>query len=251
MSGLLEALFSSMPSSKQQKGGAPGSGYGWHRQNAINNLKPDALVRRDAWLKEVRDIYQQGGLTWREALTLASNNRKEKTSAYQSVKDRTIAGYTGRNAQTVKCQASRPGGKAVCPGRYDKVASTDYRPHGHANKRVLTQEAAKKLLKDYYRSRKDLVKAHTAMKRDISTKRNKALKPCPVKQITDSLGRTRSIAVKTAQCADNWLYKPGKYDMSGVDHGDKKSNPQNNTILHKIRSDKGVARGPRATKVQS
>ena len=81
------------------------------------------------------------------------------------------------------------------------------------------------------------------MKKDMSTKRKSALEACPVKTIKDSLNRTRSIAVKTAECADNWLYnKPGKYDMKGVDHGTK-SLPS--LKLHKVRSDRGVARGPR------
>ena len=68
MSGLIDALVNSMPS---QKGG----GYGWHRTNAITNLKPDAIARRDAWLNEVRTIYSGGNVTWRQALQQASNNR--------------------------------------------------------------------------------------------------------------------------------------------------------------------------------
>jgi hypothetical protein len=241
MSGLIDALINSMPS---QKGGTPGSGYRWHRENAIMNLGTDAIARRDVWLNEVRAIYRGGQVPWKQALQQASKNRTDK-EGYLSVKDRTIASYKGRNASSVKCQADRPGGKAVCPGRYTKPASTEFRPQGHKNKRVLTQEAAKTLLRDYYRSRKDLIKAQIAMKKDMSTKRNRALEACPVKTITDSLNRTRSIAVKTPECADNWLYKnPGKYDMKGIDHGNKDT-----FKLHKVRSDKGKPRGPRTLRM--
>jgi hypothetical protein len=121
----------------------------------------------------------------------------------------------------------------VCPGKYDREASTKYRPQGHKNKRVLTQAGAMALLKKYYSTRgnltEKLIAAQQAMKTDISKKRARALVPCPVKQVVDRNGVVRNIASKQPECADNWLYrKPlvspkkfltNKYDMKGVDNG--------------------------------
>jgi hypothetical protein len=194
------------------------SSYDWHRTKAFANIGQAGIAKRDLWLNEVRKIYQTRKVPWREALAIASSNRVSSKPSYQSVKKRVIASYTGRKAANVKCTG------IVCPGQYDREASTTYRPQGHKNRRVLTQAAAMTLLKKYYSKRgaltNKLIEAQKAMKTDISKKRARALEPCPVKEVVDRNGVTRRIAVKTPECADNWLYRNGnKYDMKGVNNG--------------------------------
>jgi hypothetical protein len=196
------------------------SSYDWHRKNAFTNIGADGISKRNKWIQEVRDIYQNEKVTWRQALTNASRNRANNTD-YRTVKKRVIDKYTGRQAANVKCTGP------VCPGKYDRQASKEYRPQGHKNKRVLSQQAAMNLLKKYYSERGSttakLIEAQKAMKTDISRKRNTALTPCPVKQVVSLNGVTRNIVTKTPECADNWLYrKIHKYDMKDVDNGSGK-----------------------------
>lgn len=201
---------------------ATDSAYDWHRKKAFTNIGADGIVKRNKWIQEVKDIYQNGQVTWRQALSIASNNRATDKPTYRTVKKRVIDTYTGRKAANVKCSGP------VCPGRYDSAASTEYRPQGHKNKRVLSQQAAMNLLKKYYSQRGNLtgklIEAQKAMKTDISRKRNTALTPCPVKQVVSLNGVTRNIVTKTPECADNWLYRRiDKYDMKDVDNGSGKS----------------------------
>jgi hypothetical protein len=194
------------------------SSYDWHRTQAFANIGQNGIVKRDRWLDEVRKIYKTRKVTWREALSIASTNRASDKSDYKTVKNRIVSSYTGRQADTVTCSGP------VCPGRYDREASTNYRPQGHKNKRVLTQASAMALLKKYYSKRGNLtnklIAAQKAMKTDISKKRVRALEPCAVKQVVDRNGVTRNIANKQPECADNWLYRnTNKYDMKGVDNG--------------------------------
>jgi len=196
------------------------SSYDWHRNNAFTNIGTDGIAKRNKWIQEVKDIYQNGKVTWRRALSIASENRATNKK-YKTVKERVINKYEGRQAANVKCSGP------VCPGKYDREASTEYRPQGHKNKRVLSQQAAMNLLKKYYSQRGNLtgklIEAQKAMKTDISRKRNTALTPCPVKQVVSLNGVARNLVTKTPECADNWLYrKIDKYDMKGVDNGSGK-----------------------------
>jgi hypothetical protein len=219
-SGLLQSLLKTEKLPSKQSAGAPGDGYSWHRQNAETNFGQNGLVRRAEWIKEVRNIYNNGAVPWREALRKASENRRQQKADYTTVKTRIIQSYKGRNKADVKCNGP------VCPGRYTKPASAELRPNAHRNKRVLTQAAAVKLLKKYYEERSNM----KSMKKDISTKRKHAVNPCPEKTITDSLGRTRRLVQKNPECADNWLYRTSKnYDMRGVDHGNKKD-----SVVYKV-----------------
>ncbi len=210
------------------------SSYTWHRSKAFANIGKDGIIKRDQWLNEVREIYKARKITWREALSIASSNRAAEKPSYNTVKKRVIDSYKGRKAENVTCTGP------VCPGRYDREASTEYRPQGHKNKRVLSQQAAMNLLKQYYSKRGNLtgklIEAQKAMKTDISRKRTKALTPCPVKQVVDRNGVARNLATKTPECADNWLYRRiDKYDMKGVDNGAGKSYNEPLTKFRKSR----------------
>jgi hypothetical protein len=241
LTGLVQALLKSSgggPSQFRGGAGAAPVGYNWHRQQAIANLGDNGVVKRAQWLKEVRTIYQnQQGVTWREALRKASDDRKKTSTDYKTVKGRVISSYKGRDASTVKCKG------IVCPGKYNKAPSEQYRPQAHPNKRVLTQAAAVDLLKTYYRQRGNLtgklIEAERAMKSNISRKRNNVVNPCSVKPVsyTTSTGvaTVRNVAVKDPACADNWLYrsKARSYDMAGVNHGNKKDSPAYGASLTK------------------
>ncbi len=228
LTGLVQALLKST-------GGAPSPvGYNWHREKAIANLGDNGIVKRAQWLKEVREIYKtQPGVTWREALRMASDDRKKTNTEYKTVRTRVISSYKGRDASTVKCKG------VVCPGKYNKAPSEQYRPQGHPNKRVLTQASAIELLKTYYRQRGTLtgklIEAERAMKSDISRKRANVVSPCPVKPVSGTSQHVRNIAAKDSTCADNWLYRSNarSYDMKGVNHGNKKDSPAYGASLTK------------------
>ena len=208
-----------LKSEVSQSGGASGDGYKWHRANAFDNLqKKNGIEKRNQWINEVRQIIKEKNVTWREALVLASNARKSLNPNYATVKETVIAGYTGRKGADG-----------------EKVPTTTYRPLRHENKRILTEKAAKKLLKEYYRDKGmkigDMKKAEQSMKSDISKRRAKPLEGCKTVEIKDSLNRTRNIAVKTEKCADSWLYrKPYKYDMINVDYGNSDSHLYNEKL---------------------
>lgn len=223
-SGLLDMLF------KDQSGGAAGDGYGWHRSNAINNLSAAGVAKRDAWLDEVRQVADEMNMSWKDALQEASRRRASR-SGYQTVKERVIAGYKPRVASQVRCQAGR-----ACPGAYSKPAATTYRPGAH-NKRLLSQDAAVKHLRSYYRERgaaaggspTAMKNATKAMRQDISRLKrgSRKLTPCPTRVINVKATATRPahqrrIVMKTPECADNYLYRGvgvRRYDFEGVDDG--------------------------------
>jgi hypothetical protein len=201
-------------------------GYRWHRNNAFNNIGREGLLKRDQWLSEVKDIYASSGgsLSWKQALALASQRRKTRQE-YKTVKERVIESYTGRQSDKVKCNGP------VCPGKYNKPASISYRPYKHENKRVLSHDAAVKLLKKHYIQKssqsqnQNQSQRQTHLKRDISQKRQRYLTPCPTVPKVDKLNRIRNIPVKTPECADNWLFRRiDRYDMAGVDYGNDPKN---------------------------
>lgn len=223
--GLLDILFQD-----KQHGGGAGDGYAWHRENAINNLQGAGEAKRNEWLNEVRDVKTETGMDWKDALQEASRRRKQQDTNYQTWKQRVVGGYTGRQAQDVNCAEGKK-----CPGRYTKAASTTYRPGAHY-KRPLSQQAAISQLRKHYREiglsggPEGLKKATKAMRQDISKKRaGKPLQPCPTRLITvtpkNGAPYQRRVVQKTAECADNWLYRGSGvryHDMVGVDYGDKK-----------------------------
>ena len=213
--------------SKKQHGGASGDGYSWHRQNAVNNLGSTGRAKRDQWLDEVRTVHE-GGVPWKDALKQASTNRQAVSGVYRTHKQRVIDAYKPRNADSVRCT---PGKK--CPGKYDKPATATYRP-GARSKRVMTEQAAVAALRKFYRevglAKGNMGNATKGMRQDISKKKGmKALKPCGTSTITvtrkDGVTYQRRVPVKTADCADSWLYR-GKgvrrHDMQGVDAANKK-----------------------------
>lgn len=225
--GLIEALFGEQKGGSTQHGGAAGDGYSWHRLNAVNNLGEDGRARRDQWLDEVRAIHDGGRVPWKDALKQASVNRQTRNTAYRTHKQRVVTSYKPRDASAVRCT---PGKK--CPGKYNKPATASFRP-GARTKRVMTEQAAVSALRKFYRevglSKGNMTNATKGMRQDISrSKGKKALKPCNTRTITvtrkDGVTYPKRVPVKTADCADSWLYR-GKgvrlHDMEGVDNKNK------------------------------
>lgn len=255
--GLLGALLG------DQKGGA--DSYAWHRapstdpqHNGLPNARSHLLAakklpweteaktgesKRAAWIEEVRGVMAETGLNWRGALKEASRRRKQNVNGYQTVVERVKESYTGRNADTVKCNGPK------CPGKYNKPVQrgndgeVKYRPHAHnVSRKHLSTDAATKLLRDYYRQRANSYKngiksANKAMRQDISKVNTSRViqSPCPTKliNVTSKKGKVyqRRVVDKShpgfAQCRSNWLYRstPGRFDMEGIDAGDGKDSP--------------------------
>lgn len=232
-----------------QRGGA--DSYAWHRKNVRSHLQSRTTLpweeqprsgeeKRAAWIQEVRDVMEETGLNWREAMKEASLRRQQKIAGYRTVVQRTKDSYTGRRAEDVNC--SNPD---KCPGRYTKPVVTRggevvYRPNAHNVSRVhLTTDSAARILREYYKERAHKYKggrkgATKAMRQDISKRNKRAViqSPCPTKTISvnGKYGRyTRKIIDRDspdyAECRSNWLYRstPGKFDMESVDAGEAKS----------------------------
>jgi hypothetical protein len=268
--GLIDALWG-------QIGGA--DSYAWHRATSASgeaNAKSHLSIKkklpweakaqsgeekRAAWIAEVRGVMDDTGSNWRDALKEASSRRKKDIPGYKTVIGRVTNGYTGRNADTVKCSAGK-----VCPGKYNKAPKTDpvtkqrvYRPNAHNVSRVhLTTDAAKDILRDYYKERANsgsvkggLKGATRAMRQDISKRKQgkKVQSPCPTKLIDvnrkDGTSYKRRI-VDTKHpdygaCRSNWLYRsnPGRFDMKTIDYGEGKASPAyGKATLPKTRKDK-------------
>lgn len=229
-----------------QRGGA--DSYAWHRKNVRAHLQSKTRLpwegtarsgeeKRAAWIQEVRDVMEETGLNWRDAMKEASARRQQKIAGYRTVIQRTTDSYTGRRAENVKC--TNP---SKCPGRYTKPVVTNngkivYRPNGHNVSRAhLTAEAATKILREYYKERAHKYKdgrrgATKAMRQDISKRSKRAVvqSPCPTKIITVN-GKNGPYNKRIidrahpafAECRSNWLYRstPGKFDMETVDAGE-------------------------------
>mgnify|MGYP003383980550 CR=1 FL=1 len=246
-------------SARKQTGG--GDSYMWHRSAAEKNLTVGKKLpwestaksgneKRKQWHAEVKAIVASRGITYKEALKVASAQRKEKIPGYKTVRERVIGSYVPRVASNVKCSGS------VCPGRYNKSAGKTYRPNAHKGpKRHLTVESASHVLREHYRKKaisaapdsipstdetarvikKSLARHTSAMRHDISKKRKGTPQsPCPTKTITymrKGKQVTRRVIDKSAptykDCRSNWLYRndPSKLDMVGVDHGTGKDSP--------------------------
>ena len=255
--GLLGALLG-------QKGGA--DSYAWHRAPSgtagLANARSHLLAtkqhpwedapetgenKRASWIAEVRSVMEETNTNWRDALKEASRRRKQGTPNYKTVVERVTSSYTGRQASNVKCTDGK-----VCPGKYTKGPKIDavtnervYRPNAHKVSRVhLTADAAKNILRDYYKERAakgtikaGLVGATRAMRQDISKRNNKKIvqSPCPTKLVTvnkkDGTSYKRRVVdtqhVDYAACRSNWLYRstPGRFDMETVDYGEGQASP--------------------------
>ena len=252
--GLLGALMND----HVQNGG--GDSYSWHRQasavDGYSNSRSHLLnskqlpweaeattgeSKRQAWINEVSQIQANMGLTWRESLQEASRRRKESIDGYKTVKQRVTESYTGRSADDVDCDE--------CPGKYSKEVARSqdgeiiYRPNAHkSQRRHLSAEAAKNILRKYYRDRAEPTKlgmkrATKAMRLDISKKNSSRTlqTPCPTKMITvrksDGTTYQRKIVDREhpgfAECRSNWIYRdnPSKFDMQQIDYGEGKKSP--------------------------
>lgn len=178
---------------------------------AYKSLPASATAKASAWRDEVRAVQQAQGVSYKEAMTIASEARKAQDSGYQTTKQRYVAGL----------DAVRKDGT--------------YSPYGSKNKRPLSLSAAQRILEQYYRdNRENFSKGPlTAMRKDIGSckKSTKVLVPCPPGIKT----RAQATAAGHA-CANNWKYRPGKsaksatgpaqYDMDGLDNLCGKENAQ-------------------------
>ena len=246
--GLLASLM-------KQKGGS--DSYSWHRQespgpefkkgrktNARNNLltekqhpwetsKKSGEEKREQWIMEVRNVMAETGLNWRDALKEASRIRRESNPEYQTVKQRVVESYTGRDADTVACPTG------VCPGKYNKAISVNkdgekiYRPQGHnGRKELLSTAAATEILREYYKERAYKYKkgSKKALNADISRKNHsrKIQTSCPTKVI--NVNRNGKVYQRRIidrdhpdfqNCRSNWLYRsnPRKFDIDRIDDG--------------------------------
>ena len=248
-------------------GGSKGSSYDYHRQQkgkvevqgdrkypASMNLHGKgeiAVKRRDEWINEVKAIQKEKGISYKEALAIASELRKKKAESsgkkYLAVRERRLKRPDGSFDRTTgictdpkNCVAL---GRKVDPsrsfiGNYQREGGS-YAKRSH---RRLTLNAATELLRNYYRDRiskgMDIKTANANLIRSVSRKHSSVdpVPPCPTKTITLKNGKTRKIAVVTPECKDNWLYRTAnpnvKYrDMIGLDHGESKKSPALKTLL--------------------
>lgn len=240
----------------QMIGNMFGGGYATQRANGrtLTNLRSNGgLEKAAAWRAEVKAFYDSG-MSYPKALQAASAARKQANPAYQTMRERTIAGYKGHNPANVKCTKPMKGfAPGDCPAKHRMEGpSTEYRPGRHL-KRHITQQGAAKLLRDHYRQRglakvaqgwdsKEAMKwASTSMRRDIGRTKKNPLTPCGTRAITytrrNSNGTvsqvSRPVVVTDDACRDNWLYRgtvsarngPSRHDIRGVDHGQSRESP--------------------------
>ncbi len=174
---------------RQQSGGA-------------KSLPDSALAGAQVWRAEVKAVQAKTGVSYKEAMSLASAERQKK------------AGYaTSKARYASKLSASR------------KVGTT-YRPSGSKNKRPLSLAASQRILLNYYRDNKESFGKNgplAALRKDIGSCRPKGrtLTPCPANIKTKAQAKGHA-------CADSWKYRPGtnsksatgpgQYDMAGLDN---------------------------------
>ena len=146
----------------------------------------------------------------RDALVEASAKRKNDPEhpGYLSAKTRYVSGLVEKH----------------------KTADRPYQAYGKKNKRPLTQEAAERVLLQYYRDRANQFKGSplTAMKKKITSCKaeKKMLTPCAVDPANLDK-RKRPKMIVTDECKKSWMYRPGEhatgrtgpaiYSMRGVD----------------------------------
>ena len=188
-------------------------------------LPQEARDKATDWRLEVKKVRNEQGTSYKKALTIASEKRKEKDSDYRTTHEKYV--------------------DSLDFIRKDQNAS--YSPYGSKNKRPLSLAAAQKILLEYYRKRANNYKNPlSAMKKNIASCHKdpkKTLHPCP-KGIT-----TRKQALKEApQCADSWKYRPGKltkgptgpgyYDMDGLDNlcGPENAEARKNSKLYNMKT---------------
>jgi len=203
----------------------------YHVSGGAKGVFPSqASDKASAWRAEVKAVQEELGISYKEAMTIASKRRKRDQPSYTTMDER----YR-KKLQTQRKDPAKP-----------------YSPYGSKNKRPLSLAAAQTILLKYYADRKHLYKDPlTAMKTDITHCSKKLLTPCPphIKTLTQA-------KAEYPQCADSWKYRPGKnaksrtgpayYDMDGLDNlcGEHNASTLAKSRLHK-RKHMPIPSGPR------
>jgi hypothetical protein len=190
-------------------------------------LPPSALSKAADWRKEVLDVQNELGISYKEALSIASQRRREENDAYQTTHQRYVK-------------------------KLDDLRERDraYRPYGRKNKRPLSLQAAQRILLQYYRQRgtpqglrKDIASCHGNPKRTLNT--------CP-----PGIHSRKAARDANNSCEKSWKYRPGKYavsptgpgyyDIDGLDNlcGKEKAQMREKSKLYntKFRGEFGLAR---------
>jgi hypothetical protein len=165
----------------------------------------EALDKASKWRAEVKSVQVERGISYREAMKIASQLRHDADPQYKTLKQRYVENLDDQ-----------------------RKSDRDYHPYGSKSKNPVSLAAAQQILLDYYRQRADQFPAGplAAMKNDImdcQSNPKRTLTPCPAGI------RTREEALaKFPKCADSWKYRPGQnakgitgpgyYDMDGVDN---------------------------------
>lgn len=166
-----------------------------------HTLTEDARLGAQEWVNEVKAVKRQQGVTFKEALTVASERRQRNIPGYKTVEERYLN----------KLKESRK--------------SPDYRFSGAKNKRPVTFSAAEAILKKYYTDRADQFKKGplSAMRKKIASCPKKHPERVLIACKADLNGRP----IVTSECANSWKYRPGRfakahtgpgiYDIHGLD----------------------------------
>jgi hypothetical protein len=192
-------------------------------------LPPSATDKAAVWRAEVRDVQDELGVSYKEAMSIASERRKGADTSYKTMNERYVE-------------------------HLDDVRQADrhYQPYGRKNKRPLSLEAAQRLLLQYYRQRANQYKNGPlpAMRKNIASCHKD-----PARTLTP--GDPKS-----------WKYRPGKYakgptgpgyyDMDGLDNlcgpnnkqARKESELYNMKFMHKKKKQTGGG-GKCGTRTQS
>ena len=183
-----------------------------------------ALQKANAWRDEVNAVRAELGISYKDALKVASERRKQNNNNYKTTDQKYV-----ERLDTIR-KSNQP-----------------YSPYGSKNKRPLSLEAAQRILLQYYRQRADQYAKGplTAMRKKISSCHKdpkKTLQPCPTNI------KSKDQAEKLSpQCADSWKYRPGKnakghtgpgyYDMNGLDNlcGNKNAQAKKESQLYNMK----------------
>uniref|UniRef100_A0A6C0BJU2 Uncharacterized protein n=1 Tax=viral metagenome TaxID=1070528 RepID=A0A6C0BJU2_9ZZZZ len=162
---------------KKQKGGC-----GCQTGGAFT---PVAQAKAAVWRSEVKAVKDETGVSYKEALTIASARRKA-APGYQSVKEKYVAKLDARRKDPTKA----------------------YKPSGKKNKRPVTFEAAENILLRYYRDRAAQYKRGplAALRKNIAS----CPKKHPEKVLTACKSGPKGVPIVTPECAKSWKFRPGK-----------------------------------------
>jgi len=176
--------------------------YGMHGGADLDNIEmiefpstytpdPNPIISKTSnWIREVKSIQKELGISYKEALKEASRRRKQGDSTYKTSAQRYRENLDSR-----------------------RQSDRGYRAYGKKNKRPVSLATARKLLVDYYRQKSN--GTIRGLRKDISSKHKSAkrtLKP----------GARDSWKYRPGTNSKS-VSGPGYYDMEGLDDGRKGS----------------------------